>query len=588
LQASSPDAGCPSFFLQHPMEPDCCECLAMALFAGETQMAYFQKRRWLILVTLNLLIVTGSAFAGWNQREAGFQDYFYGVHFIDEMNGWICGENLAKTSDGGASWEFVEMACTATINDITFYGANNGLIAGWDQGVFNTSDGGLTWNEVPTDSVYYISSAQIVSETHAFAVGSRNLGPNAVGYVVKTSDNWQTVDYCVFPPDTIYATQELWDISMFNENVGLISGFARETESGWNRMIGHIWRTNDGWETVEKVYIGGFTDAINAVQMVTETKAVAAGNNGKYYISNDGASTWQSFDTDYDGRWRDLHFTDENNGWLVGDGGIILKTSDGGNTWGPQASATSTSLSKIFFLDDQKAWIAGYDSMLLHTEDAGGDINYPPDSFLLISPQLGQLVSRESATFIWEEAVDPENDPLSYFLWLRESTTGNSWYIGSDGTEITVDLTQLNLPEGVVDMHWQVSVEDTLGNYNFSSNGPRAFQIMPTSSVDNSICDMPTSYKLHNAYPNPFNPSTCLTYSIPEKAQVSLTIFDVLGRQVKVLVDSEKSAGTHSVIWNGFNDSGIIMASGTYLVQMRIVKNHRTEFIASQKLNLIK
>lgn len=68
-----------------------------------------------------------------------------------------------------------------------------------------------------------------------------------------------------------------------------------------------------------------------------------------------------------------------------------------------------------------------------------------------------------------------------------------------------------------------------------------------------------------NNYPNPFNPTTTISYSLPEAGNVQIKIFDVLGREVANLVDETKNEGTHSVIWNGSNfSSGIYFYTITY------------------------
>lgn len=68
-----------------------------------------------------------------------------------------------------------------------------------------------------------------------------------------------------------------------------------------------------------------------------------------------------------------------------------------------------------------------------------------------------------------------------------------------------------------------------------------------------------------NNYPNPFNPSTTISYTLPEDGKVSLKIFDVLGREVTMLVNQVASKGKHSVVWDGTNyASGIYFYSITF------------------------
>ena len=88
----------------------------------------------------------------------------------------------------------------------------------------------------------------------------------------------------------------------------------------------------------------------------------------------------------------------------------------------------------------------------------------------------------------------------------------------------------------------------------------------------------PTEYALANAYPNPFNPTTSITYELPEPTSVRLSVFDMLGREVAVLVDGEKSAGRHSV---RFNAEGL--TSGIYIYRI-----HAGTFTQTKKFTLMK
>ncbi len=72
------------------------------------------------------------------------------------------------------------------------------------------------------------------------------------------------------------------------------------------------------------------------------------------------------------------------------------------------------------------------------------------------------------------------------------------------------------------------------------------------------------------AVPNPFNPATDLKFSIPRDASVSLKLYDVSGRLVRNLVNERMSAGRHEVRWNGRDDGGRSVASGTYFVRLLV------------------
>src|SRR4030095_426344 len=78
--------------------------------------------------------------------------------------------------------------------------------------------------------------------------------------------------------------------------------------------------------------------------------------------------------------------------------------------------------------------------------------------------------------------------------------------------------------------------------------------------INNNNNHLPSAYKLEQNYPNPFNPVTNISYSIPKSGKVKLSVFDMLGREVAVLANDYKSAGSYSVEFDASN-----LSSGVYL-----------------------
>ena len=97
-------------------------------------------------------------------------------------------------------------------------------------------------------------------------------------------------------------------------------------------------------------------------------------------------------------------------------------------------------------------------------------------------------------------------------------------------------------------------------------------------TMDDSTDIMPSSYSLDKAYPNPFNPTTTVGFSLSNAAYVDVTVYDITGRVIENLVGEYKSEGSHKVVWNASN-----MASGVYFVQLNV-----DGFVDTQKLMLIK
>ena len=90
-------------------------------------------------------------------------------------------------------------------------------------------------------------------------------------------------------------------------------------------------------------------------------------------------------------------------------------------------------------------------------------------------------------------------------------------------------------------------------------------------------------FSLGQCYPNPFNPSTTISYTIGEAASVRLAIYDVSGRLVRVLVDGSRGAGTHSEIWDGTDNAGRGVSSGVYFYRLR-----SNAFMETRKMVLLK
>ena len=93
----------------------------------------------------------------------------------------------------------------------------------------------------------------------------------------------------------------------------------------------------------------------------------------------------------------------------------------------------------------------------------------------------------------------------------------------------------------------------------------------------------PEEFSLHQNYPNPFNPVTTLRYDLPENGHVNITIYDILGKNVKTLINQTQDAGYRSVIWDATNDYGKPVSAGLYLYQIQA-----GEYISTKKMVLLK
>lgn len=93
----------------------------------------------------------------------------------------------------------------------------------------------------------------------------------------------------------------------------------------------------------------------------------------------------------------------------------------------------------------------------------------------------------------------------------------------------------------------------------------------------------PSDFNLFQNYPNPFNPSTSIQFQIPRISDVSIVIYDLLGKEVKSLFNSEVQPGKYTVEWNGTNNAGLKVTSGSYIYRMTA-----GEFVDVKEMILLK
>ena len=94
---------------------------------------------------------------------------------------------------------------------------------------------------------------------------------------------------------------------------------------------------------------------------------------------------------------------------------------------------------------------------------------------------------------------------------------------------------------------------------------------------------LPDNFALHQNYPNPFNPTTQIKYDLPEDVLVNITIYDIMGRSIRLLVNSNQTAGYRSIRWDGTNNLGEGVSAGMYIYTIQT-----GEFRQARKMVLLK
>ena len=183
----------------------------------------------------------------------------------------------------------------------------------------------------------------------------------------------------------------------------------------------------------------------------------------------------------------------------------------------------------------------------------------------------------------WNEYHD-ELNMLHYNVYKKESggaysviaTTNNTYY--ADNTE-----TLYSLPNEKTYVYYKISAQLNLSTESLYGNEEKVAvneiqNIEKFLEENENISDESYNFKLLPNYPNPFNPSTSITYQLPKKGHVILKVYNTLGKEVTELVNETKEEGTYAVAFNGNN-----LPSGMYFYKIQ-----SGEFLEVKKMLLIK
>ncbi len=194
--------------------------------------------------------------------------------------------------------------------------------------------------------------------------------------------------------------------------------------------------------------------------------------------------------------------------------------------------------------------------------------------------------------------VPPNKDAI----FTVDLSTGDTTIIGHTGlNEITNDIVfdeNQNL-YGVIGassaLNDFISIDvsngagTVVGSIGFKNILGLAFEETGVTSVeDDANTTVPTEFSLEQNYPNPFNPATTIKFSLPVNSDVKLVVYNMLGQAVATLLNEQRSAGTHSIVWNSSNANGIKLSSGIYFYKLNAVNNSGKEFQQTRKMILLK
>jgi len=236
----------------------------------------------------------------------------------------------------------------------------------------------------------------------------------------------------------------------------------------------------------------------------------------------------------------------------------VFKRPIGGGTWVPDTAGIPSTVSNFnwLFPDINGNMFGIIDTQLYHQESGTWVKKSLPSGITLTDK-----VSVDSSGAIYVTRTQYFNPNGNTDVGISVSTdNGSTW---SDLTHDTINV------------HVLASFGDT--TYAFTSNGILVLTPNGVTAVKDAV-PIARVFRLEQNYPNPFNPTTQISYTLAKASNVSLKIYDILGREVATLVNGKNQPGQHSVSWNA-----LTVPSGVYFY--RIVAG---DFVQTKKMVLVK
>jgi photosystem II stability/assembly factor-like uncharacterized protein len=388
------------------------------------------------------------------------------------------------------------------------------------------------------------------------------------------------------------------------------------------------------WNTRQFQTIEG--NQLRKVQFVNAAVGYTGGGNGKFVKTTNSGDSWNVLNIGLTGYITAIYFIDENTGWVGSTEHLVKKTTDGGVTWASQPLSTSSYIADIYFNNSQTGYLSGNAGQIFKTSNGGTNwtniapINTHWGEVKFIDINTGWILSdydlyrTTNAGTTWTSIFHNAGMQLGYFQdfhfinsltgWAtipsgiaKTTNGGDTWSFKTIQMANPMAVQFLNENVGWCAGHTNNSTGYILGTVNGGTNwvtqkieqnneywdisfaninmgwatGDAIVSSTTTGglvSVIQTSTQSPDAFSLKQNFPNPFNPTTKISFAVKNSTFASLKIFDMNGKEVKTLVDGNISAGTYEINFNASE-----LNSGVYFYTLKT-----NEFTETKKMTLIK
>lgn len=478
-----------------------------------------------------LFMKTTNGGVNWSSYQTMPQVNLLSMHFLNTNTGWLQARtnNLFFTTNSGDNWQNINISTgvnSVFMNGIFFADNLNGWIVcspsstRMDSSIIRTTNGGMNWIESLCGIDSEIRSVFFVNENTGYLAGHR--------FVSKSTNNGN------FWFNSIQGSSLYRDVFFINDNIGWAAGGVERGNPQGNMVFSQTINGGTTWVTSFNEDIYNY----NQVQFFSAGSGFAVGLNwapfhGFFKIIG-GSETFTSPGKEI----YSMSFVNNSTGWISGDGGIIARTSNGGLNWSIANTGTTSDLKSVCFINSTIGFAVGRSAVVIKTTDSGiswtqldPGINADFNKVLFLNDNVGWILGDEGSMLFtsnsgisWNNQSIPLNTNLKDMFFIGSST---GWIVGENGTIIK------------------------------TTNGGGVIGINHTENT------IPQEYFLHQNFPNPFNPNTVIAFDVPKYSKIKLTMYNIIGNQIKTLIDDYYSPGSYSI-----NVESESLASGVYIYRM--------------------
>ncbi len=510
-----------------------------------------------IISLLCIFCLTSNNFAQWTEQTSGITTPLYSVSAIDDNIVWACGDGgvVLRTTNAGVNWTSVT-SVGASIGLYTIQGidANTALVGGASAtaGVaFKTINGGANW-------------------TQTF---------NQPGGFINKVIKFNNVPVCGMQGDPVGGRWSQFVSFNFGstwDSTGLYNP-APAGEAGWNNSFCQppgisffsFYGTNNTkiYQPLANglVFSRPTPGLVNSTAIwANDSNRIMTGGNIMLYSTNRGVN-WTNVNAI--GTGDILGITGGDDIWYYVRGSSVYHSPDNGANWNNDHTATGTYTHTFISPAGKYMWAV---------RDNGGISRNEFDPVLPVELlSFASTVSGSNVILNWSTLKEINNSGFEIERSDVRGQTSEAWkkvgfVNGSGNTSENQNYQFIDRGLSMGKYNYRLKQIDFNGGFNYHNLS------------DEVIVGVPDKFSLSQNFPNPFNPSTKISYSLPFDSKVTLKVFDMTGREAASLVNEFKPAGYYTVDFNGSN-----LSTGVYVYRITADGNGQS-FITEKKMVLVK